>query len=42
MQEDLLQFIWQYGFFQEHRLVATNNETITIISRGSINKNAGP
>lgn len=42
MQEDLLQFIWQYGLFQAHSLVATNNETITIISRGSINKNAGP
>jgi hypothetical protein len=42
MQEDLLQFIWQYGLFQAHSLVATNNEAITIISRGSINKNAGP
>lgn len=42
MQEDLLQFIWQYGLFQAHRLMATNNDAITIISRGRINKNAGP
>ena len=42
MQEDLLQFIWQFGLFHSHRLVTTSGDSLTIIHKGNINKNAGP
>jgi hypothetical protein len=42
MQEDLLQFIWQFGLFHSHRLVTTSGDSLVIIHKGNINKNAGP
>jgi hypothetical protein len=40
--EKLLQFIWQFGYFNQHDLQTTDGEKITILSPGTLNKNGGP
>jgi len=42
MNEDLLQFIWQYSLYQPGNLKTTQGETITIIYPGRLNRDAGP
>lgn len=42
MQEQLLQFIWQYKLFNTKSLITTNGQTIEILDNGKINKNGGP
>ncbi len=40
--EKLLQFIWQFGYFNNASLTTTEGESLSIISPGTINKNGGP
>lgn len=40
--EKLLQFIWQFGYFNQKNLSTIEGEHIQIISRGTLNKNQGP
>ena len=40
--ERLLQFIWQFGYFNSGDLTSTDGEGLTILSRGFLNKNQGP
>ena len=40
--EKLLQFIWQFGYFNSGDLTTTEGEELTILSRGLLNKNQGP
>ncbi len=40
--EGLLQFIWQFGYFNKAELATTNGEPLSILFAGSINKNQGP
>jgi hypothetical protein len=40
--EKLLQFIWQFGYFNAANLSTTNGETLSIIFPGTLNKNSGP
>lgn len=42
MNERLLQFIWQFQYYQNINLFSTNNEPLQIISPGVLNKNQGP
>ncbi len=42
MNERLLQFIWQFQYYQNINLFSTNNEQLQIISPGVLNKNQGP
>jgi uncharacterized protein YciU (UPF0263 family) len=41
MQESFLHFLWQYQYFEPHRLKTTENETVEILNRGIYNTNAG-
>lgn len=40
--EELLQYIWQSGLFNQQKLATIAGEPLTIISRGQLNRNAGP
>lgn len=42
MNEKLLQFIWQFGYFNKSTLTTTAGEPVTIITPGSINTDQGP
>jgi hypothetical protein len=42
MTEQLLQYIWQFQYFNLHDLTTAEGERITIINRGTHNKNQGP
>jgi hypothetical protein len=42
MTEKLLQFIWQFQYFQRTELRTVSGEEVEIIDAGSLNKNQGP
>jgi Protein of unknown function (DUF2851) len=42
MNENLLQFIWQFQRYNTSSLTTSNNEVLTIVNTGTINKNQGP
>lgn len=42
MNEKLLQFIWQFQYFNSKELFTDNAETLAIIKPGSLNSNQGP
>ncbi len=42
MNEDLLQYIWQYKYLLKHKLFTTRDEPLQIIHPGHINRDAGP
>lgn len=42
MTERLLQYIWQFGYFNCRDLKTTKGETLTIINKGLLNSNQGP
>ena len=42
MTEKLLQFIWQFGYFNSARLTTTAGEQLSIITPGLLNRNQGP
>src|SRR5688572_22923191 len=42
MTERLLQFIWQYQYFNSSALTTTAGEQLQIISPGNFNRNQGP
>jgi hypothetical protein len=42
MQEDLLQYIWQFQYFNSTRLLTSSGEIIQIIHPGIRNSNQGP
>jgi hypothetical protein len=42
MKEKLLQYIWQFQYFNKNELVTVNNEPLQIIHAGSYNSNEGP
>lgn len=42
MNEDFLQFLWQYRLFNEQELVSESGENIKIINIGTKNSDAGP
>ena len=42
MKERLLQYIWQFQYFNKNELATANNEPLNIISPGSYNNNQGP
>lgn len=42
MTEKLLQFIWQFGYYNKTGLATTNGEPLSIQFAGSLNKNQGP
>ena len=42
MTEKLLQFIWQFQYFNRDSLSTTSGQSLAIISPGILNKNQGP
>ena len=42
MTEKLLQFIWQFGYFNSAELTTTAGEQLSVINPGLLNKNQGP
>lgn len=42
MQERLLQFIWQFRYFNQHQLLLTNGSLLEVIHPGTINHHQGP
>ena len=42
MQEDLLQFIWQYNLYRPGNLRTTDGEAVQVIHPGTLNRDAGP
>jgi len=42
MNERLLQYIWQFQYFNLHALTTQQNENIVILHAGTFNKNQGP
>ncbi|HUC83510.1 MAG TPA: DUF2851 family protein [Flavisolibacter sp.] len=42
MTEKLLQFIWQFGYYNNASLTTIDGEALTILFPGSFNKNQGP
>ena len=42
MKEDFLQYIWQYRLFAAVDLVTTDNQLVSIVKPGQLNRNAGP
>ncbi len=42
MTEKLLQFIWQFGYFNKANLTTVEGEPLSIIFPGTLNKNQGP
>ncbi len=42
MTERLLQYIWQFQYFNKNELIAANGETVQVIHPGIFNHNQGP
>jgi hypothetical protein len=42
MNEDFLQFIWRFGLFNKDSVKTTDNQNITVLNLGIINKDSGP
>ncbi|HEV7331158.1 MAG TPA: DUF2851 family protein [Flavisolibacter sp.] len=42
MTEKLLQFIWQFGYFNNTNLTTTDSEKLSILFAGNLNTNGGP
>ena len=42
MKEKLLQYIWQFQYFNKNELTTINNEPLQVINAGSFNSNQGP
>ncbi len=42
MNEKLLQFIWQFQYFNKNELTTANGEQLVILKHGSLNDNQGP
>jgi hypothetical protein len=42
MTERLLQFIWQFQYFNKNELATTNGEVVQVINPGQYNSNQGP
>lgn len=42
MNERLLQFIWQFQYFNQHQLFTDEGEPLQILSAGNFNRNQGP
>ncbi|MEP6595545.1 MAG: DUF2851 family protein, partial [Ginsengibacter sp.] len=42
MKERLLQYIWQFQYFNKNELATANNEPLQVITAGSLNSNQGP
>ena len=42
MSERLLQFIWQFQYFNKNELITTGDETVQVIFPGQYNTNQGP
>lgn len=42
ISEELLQYIWQSGLFNQLHLTTITGEPVTILKRGQLNRNAGP
>lgn len=42
MTEKLLQFIWQFGYYNQNNLATAEGEKLTIIFPGTLNQNSGP
>jgi hypothetical protein len=42
MTERLLQFIWQFQYFDAHQLVATTGEPLEVVHPGTFNRHQGP
>ncbi|MBS1655295.1 MAG: DUF2851 family protein, partial [Bacteroidetes bacterium] len=42
MTERLLQFIWQFQYFNKNELITTTGDSIQIITAGQLNTNQGP
>ncbi len=42
MNEKLLQFIWQFQYFNNTSLLTAKGETLSILQRGNLNTNQGP
>ena len=42
MNERLLQFIWQFQYFNNMELQTTDHEHVTVIQPGKLNTNQGP
>lgn len=42
MNEELMQFVWKYGLFNDYQLFGYENEGIQILERGVQNNDAGP
>ena len=42
MKEQLLQFIWQFQYYNKSELLTVAGETLQIIKAGNLNKNQGP
>ncbi|MEO7264030.1 MAG: DUF2851 family protein [Ferruginibacter sp.] len=42
MTEQLLQYIWQFQFFNLNKLQTTDNQSISIVHPGTLNTNQGP
>ena len=40
--EKLLQYIWQFGYYNKSNLQTSDGESITVVSPGTCNKNQGP
>jgi hypothetical protein len=42
MKEDILQYIWKFQYYNNHELLSTNGDVISIIHPGRHNVNQGP
>jgi hypothetical protein len=42
MNERLLQFIWQFQYFNKNELETTNGEELFVVKPGHFNTNQGP
>ncbi|MDR2651226.1 MAG: DUF2851 family protein [Prevotellaceae bacterium] len=42
MNEEFLQFIWRFGLFDKDSATTTDNQNITILNLGIINRDSGP
>jgi hypothetical protein len=42
MKEDILQYIWQFQYYNSNELLCSNGDTIQVIHPGSHNTNQGP
>jgi hypothetical protein len=42
MREELLHFIWRYGYFNQRELATETGESLQILSPGTLNGNQGP